>query len=51
MREWVHRPLGLDVVPGQTVRCQGTVLVAHAPAPAPCGPAGGRELRWCRSAP
>ena len=51
MREWVHRPFGLDVVQGQTVQCQGTVLVAPAPAPALCGPAGGRELRGRRSAP
>jgi hypothetical protein len=51
MRKWVHGPLGLDVVQGQTVRCQGTVLVAHGPGPAPCGPAGGWELRWRKSAP
>ena len=51
MREWVHRPLGLDVVPGQTARCQGTVLVAHGPGPAPCRPAGGWELRRPASAP
>jgi hypothetical protein len=51
MREWVQGPLGLDVVPGQTARCQGTVLVAHGPGPAPGGPAGGRELRRRRSAP
>jgi hypothetical protein len=45
MQEWVHGPLGPDAVREKTAASLRTVItVTHSPAPAPCGPAGCREL-------